>query len=73
MHGAALWSAEGRTSDFSAGVSVGLTPFKNGWLSVGYNVTGFRDEDFSENGYTNEGAFVQFRFKIDQENFNEIF
>ncbi|KRS18449.1 carboxypeptidase-like regulatory domain-containing protein [Roseovarius indicus] len=73
VHGAALWSAEGRTSDFSAGVSVGLTPFKNGWLSVGYNVTGFRDEDFSENGYTNEGAFVQFRFKIDQENFNEIF
>ena len=73
LHGAALWSAESETTDFSAGVSVGLTPFKNGWLSIGYNFTGFRDEDFSENGYTNEGAFVQFRFKIDQENFNEIF
>lgn len=73
MHGAALWSAESKTSDFSAGVSVGLTPFENGWLSIGYNFTGFRDEDFSENGYTNKGAFVQFRFKIDQDNFNEIF
>ena len=30
----------------SFGPSVGYNPYKNLWMSVGWNVTGFQDRDF---------------------------
>lgn len=65
LHGSVLHSMETRTTRYSAGASIGFTPFDNGWISVGYNLAGFEDEDFSANGYTDQGAFVQFRMKFD--------
>ena len=73
VHGASRWSLESGTQASSAGFSIGVTPFENGWISLGYNVVGFRDQDFSDAGFTDQGAFLQFRFKIDQDNFNEVF
>ncbi|MCE0505866.1 hypothetical protein LR948_10900 [Roseivivax sp. GX 12232] len=73
LHGASLWAMEDGSQQGSAGVSLGFTPFENGWIALGYNVEGFADPDFSEAGYTDKGAFLQFRFKIDQDNFNEVF
>ncbi|WP_422071616.1 carboxypeptidase-like regulatory domain-containing protein [Tranquillimonas rosea] len=73
VHGASIWSLDGGGQRNSAGMSLGVTPFENGWVSLGYNVVGFRDRDFSESGYTDQGAFIQFRFKIDQGSFNEVF
>ena len=51
---------------WSAGPSIGFTPFENGWLSVGWNVAGFHDRDFEEARYTRNGPYVTMRFKFDQ-------
>jgi uncharacterized repeat protein (TIGR01451 family) len=51
---------------WSAGPSVGFTPFENGWLSVGWNVAGFHDRDFEEARYTRSGPYVTMRLKFDQ-------
>ena len=37
------------TSSYAVGPSVGFSPAKDVLLTVGYNVTGFRDPDFSAN------------------------
>ena len=51
---------------WSAGPSIGFTPFENGWLSVGWNFAGFHDRDFEEARYTRSGPYVTMRFKFDQ-------
>lgn len=55
-----------RAVSYSFGPNVGVTPFENGWLSVGYNLVGFRDRDFEEARYTRAGPYVMMRFKFDQ-------
>ncbi|MBQ2263076.1 MAG: hypothetical protein II336_17155 [Loktanella sp.] len=73
FHGSAMYAARsGRTSQ-SLGVSLGLTPFENGWLSVGYNFIGFDDPDFSALGHTDKGAFAQFRLKFDADSLRGMF
>ncbi len=37
------------------------------WLSVGYNVDGFNDEDFIAAEYTAKGPYIKFRMKLDQQ------
>ncbi len=58
--------------DYHTGVSVGYTMFKNAWVSLGYNFTGFEDEDFSEADYTAQGPFMKFRLKFDQKSVREM-
>ena len=36
------------------------------WLSAGYNVVGFHDDDLAGENYTRRGAFVRIRFKFDE-------
>jgi hypothetical protein len=57
---------DGRAFAWSAGPSLGFTPFDNGWLSVGWNLAGFHDRDFEEARYTRSGPYVTMRFKFDQ-------
>ena len=38
----------------------------NLWVTVGYNLAGFHDSDFSRAGYTAEGPYLQVAFKADQ-------
>lgn len=73
VHGALRRSARTASTRSSYGVSVGMTPFENGYLELGYNVEGFEDEAFSEHGYTDQGVFVEYRVKIDQDTFREAF
>jgi uncharacterized repeat protein (TIGR01451 family) len=56
----------GRSLAWSGGPSVGLTPFENGWISVGWNIVGFHDRDFEEARYTRSGPYVTMRLKFDQ-------
>ena len=72
VSGAVMRSRDGLAGG-SLGLSVGVTPFRNGWVSLGYNLTGFEDDDFSEGGETGEGPFVQFRLKFDQDVIRSIF
>lgn len=50
----------------SAGLSLGYNLVQNAWVSLGYNVTGFSDKDFSQADYTAQGPYLRFRFKFDQ-------
>ena len=36
------------------------------WLSVGYNVEGFEDDDFIAADYTAKGPYLKLRMKFDQ-------
>ncbi len=57
---------DGDSFAWSAGPSLGFTPFENGWVSIGWNLAGFRDRDFEEARYTRSGPYVTMRFKFDQ-------
>jgi hypothetical protein len=58
------WNAQ--NYQFSAGPSVGFSPIDNSWISIGYNVVGFRDSDFDAARYTAQGVIVKLRIKFDQ-------
>jgi hypothetical protein len=73
VHAAMLQSSHSNTRQISLGSSVGITPFENGWLSLGYNFTGFHDRDFSTHGYTDRGPFMQFRLKLDADTVRRMF
>ncbi|MDF1581034.1 MAG: OmpA family protein [Desulfuromonadales bacterium] len=66
VHGNLVHSWHSDQYDYRSGVSVGYKVMKNAWLSIGYNLTGFYDEDFSRADFTAQGAFLKFRFKFDQ-------
>jgi uncharacterized repeat protein (TIGR01451 family) len=52
--------------DYCEGISIGYNVVQNAWISLGYNLTGFKDKDFSQAEFTAKGPFVRFRFKFDQ-------
>ena len=52
---------------FSVGPTIGVTPFANAWISVGYNILGFRDREFEESRYTRDGFYIMMRLKFDQQ------
>ncbi|MEO1044896.1 MAG: hypothetical protein AAFX04_05600 [Pseudomonadota bacterium] len=52
---------------WAGGPTVGITPFENGYISVGYNFVGFEDRDFEDSRYTRSGPFITFRLKFDQQ------
>lgn len=72
VHGSVLHSWNSVQLDYSAGFSVGYKVVKNAWISVGYNVSGFEDRDFSKADYTSKGPFIRFRFKFDQGSVREM-
>jgi uncharacterized repeat protein (TIGR01451 family) len=51
---------------YGTALSAGFTVAKNFWLSVGYNVAGFQDRDFSKADFTAQGPFIKLRMKFDQ-------
>ena len=53
--------------DYSTGGSFGFNVMTNVWMSLGYNITGFYDADFSAADFTAKGPFLRFRMKFDQE------
>jgi uncharacterized repeat protein (TIGR01451 family) len=50
----------------SLGVELGYQVQKDLWLSVGGNLVGFSDPDFSESHQTAKGVFMRMRFKFDE-------
>lgn len=67
-----LNSYEAHRQEYSYGASIGYTFAENTWLSIGYNAEGFRDEDFSDLGYTAKGPYMKFRIKFDQSTVKEM-
>ena len=73
LQGSVMQSLSTSTTQTSAGISLGMTPFENGWISLGYNIKGFADDDFSALGYTDAGVFLQFRLKFDRKTLHDVF
>jgi len=66
LHTAARITTIGNNALYSAGASLGHSLAQNIWLSVGYNFSGFRDDDFSAADYTSQGIYIKCRAKFDQ-------
>ena len=56
----------------SFGIESGFDIATNMWVSLGYNFTGFYDQDFTATHYTAKGVFVRFRFKFDQDTLRDL-
>ena len=65
LRGSVLTNKDAGTS-YSWGPSIGVSPVDNVWLSAGYNVQGFKDDDFEAAEYSRKGAYLQLRVKFDQ-------
>jgi len=72
VHGRILHTWNSEQSDYNTGMSFGTNLFKNVWFSLGYNIKGFTDKDFSRSNYTAQGPFMKFRIKFDQESLKDI-
>lgn len=59
-----------RSVRYGLGGEVGYLLQENLWLSVGYNVFGFKDVDLIAQNATDKGFFVRLRFKFDEDLFN---
>ncbi len=57
---------KGSAFSYSGGPSIGIAPFENSYISIGYNVVGYSDRDFEESRYTRSGPYVTLRLKFDQ-------
>lgn len=53
------------TTSFAFGPQIGLSPAKNTMITIGYNITGYRDRDFSAARQTFSGLFAGIRLKFD--------
>jgi hypothetical protein len=73
LHVAGLYAQRTGVTTHSLGLSLGVTPFDNGWLNFGYNLTGFHDPDFADLGQTDQGPFMQFRLKFDADSLRGMF
>ena len=60
------------TRSFGSGLEVGYLAWKDLWLLSGYNVAGFRDDEFPTRDRTAEGAFLTVRFKFDEMSLTEL-
>jgi hypothetical protein len=71
LRGNLLHSWGSSQMQYGAGMSTGYNIVRNAWISLGYNITGFTDRDFSAADYTAKGPFIRFRFKFDQNSVKE--
>lgn len=56
-------------TEYAYGPTVGLVPGNGVLLTLGYNVAGFRDPDYSALRKVEQGAYVSLRMKLDADSF----
>jgi hypothetical protein len=61
LYGNSLGSAQ-----YGLGAETGYLVMRNTWLSVGYNLMGFRDPVLTGEDITRRGFFIRLRFKFDE-------
>ena len=59
-------SGEGTGIQYALGPEVGYLVGDNVLLGIGYNITGFHDQDLSESSYTEHGVFIAMRVQFDE-------
>jgi uncharacterized repeat protein (TIGR01451 family) len=53
-------------AETAVGVEVGYLAWKNMWVSLGYNIKGFKAADLAGEAYTQRGVYLRLRFKFDE-------
>ena len=66
LQAGSYWNAKADDRAYMLGAEVGYSPMTNLWLSLGYNLMGFEDEDIAYNDSTQQGAYFRLRFKFDE-------
>ncbi|HBS36369.1 MAG TPA: hypothetical protein DEA50_15030 [Parvularcula sp.] len=66
VHAEVLHSWNSGATQYAYGPSVGVSPAKNVWLSLGWNFDGFSDQDFAAAEYSATGPYLKLRIKFDQ-------
>ena len=67
---AAVQLGQGGARQQAFGLEAGYLVRQNVWLSIGFNVSGFRgDADLTGYEYTQRGAYLRLRFKFDEDLF----
>jgi len=72
VHGSILHVPGNGTTEYAWGPSVGVSPVDNLWISLGYNFSGFEDEDFEAARYTRHGLYLKLRLKFDEDTARSI-
>lgn len=63
-------SLDDASTTFSFGPQIGLVPTKDALISIGYNITGFHDHDYSAARNTDQGFYASIRMKFDPDSFS---
>jgi uncharacterized repeat protein (TIGR01451 family) len=61
---------EDNVTSFALGPTLGIVPVEGMLMTLGYNLSGFRDGDFSAARNTDEGVFLGVRMKLDTDTFS---
>ena len=61
-----MFSGSFKSRQTALGAELGYLAMQNLWVSVGYNVFGFTDNELAGEDYTNEGLFLRLRYKFDE-------
>jgi opacity protein-like surface antigen len=54
---------------YGVGLETGYAVIDNLWVSAGYNVLGFTDDDLVDSDYTRRGFYIRLRYKFDEKLF----
>jgi uncharacterized repeat protein (TIGR01451 family) len=71
LQGSLLHAYENQSFQNSVGTYIGYNLFLNTYIGLGYNFIGFDDGDFSKAQQSQQGAYLKFRVKFDQEGLEE--
>lgn len=71
LHASTLQALAAGHTTYAYGIDVGHSFTPNVWVSLGYNLRGFTDKDFSQAEYSAAGPYLRFRMKFDQASVGE--
>lgn len=71
FQGSLLHAYESQSMLESLGIYMGYNLFKNTYLGLGYNFEGYHDSDFDGLRRSDEGIYLKFRVKFDQESLED--
>lgn len=72
IHTSTWHSWRSKVIDYGFGADVGYNVRDNLWLTLGYNVAGFHDADFTAARYTAQGPYLRISIKADQQTLKDI-
>jgi hypothetical protein len=72
IHTSTWHSWRSKVVDYGLGADVGYNVRDNLWLTLGYNLAGFHDADFTAARYTAQGPYLRVSIKADQQTLKDI-